>query len=67
LADLEVHELTRGVLVGEVPADADGGAQLAVERFDLVGGVNDAAQVGGKARNGVTRSQFVRQAWEIIG
>jgi hypothetical protein len=37
VSDREVDELTGGLVVGEVPADADGFADDAVEALDLVG------------------------------
>src|SRR5436190_1663112 len=52
VVDLEVDQLTRCVLVGEVTAASDRGAQFAVERFDLVGGVDDPAQLWWEAEEG---------------
>src|SRR6188472_2099483 len=45
--DGEVDQLGGGLFVGEVPAGLDRLADLAVQRFDRVGRVNDAAQLGG--------------------
>jgi hypothetical protein len=54
----EVDQLAGGVLVGEAAFDFDRLAQLAVERLDRVGGVDNAVDTpGGKASNGVTCSQ----------
>src|SRR4051812_43350968 len=50
--DREVDELGGGLLVGEVSAGLDRLADLAVEVLDAVGGVDDAAQVGGQREEG---------------
>ena len=44
----EVDELGAGLFVGEVPAGLDRFADLAVQPFDGVGGVDGAAQVVGQ-------------------
>src|SRR5664279_3613263 len=44
--DREVDQLPSGVLGGEVPARLDDLPGLAVERFDGVGGVDHAADLG---------------------
>ena len=65
--DGEVDELGGGLFVGEVPAGLDRLADLAVQRFDGVGGVDRAAQLGGQREERDDVLPGARQASAIIG
>ena len=41
--------------------------QAHIQRFDSIGGVNDAPDLSGKAKKGITRSQFRIHSGAIVG
>jgi hypothetical protein len=65
--DREVDELSGCLLGGDVSSGLDRLADLAVERFDRVGRVDDAADVGREGEKGNDVLQASRQVLPIIG
>lgn len=52
----QIEQLEGGLVIGEMPAAANGGSQGAVEAFDRVGGVEDPPHLG---REGEERDHLI--------
>ncbi len=62
VTDRQPEQFDDGVVVREVPPVLDDLSELVAEGLDRVRGVDDLADPGGKARNGVKRSQALTGA-----
>src|SRR5215470_2828558 len=67
VADGQPEEFDGGGVVGEVSAVFGDLAELVVGRLDRVGGVDDLADFGWEARNGMNRSHACSQVATVAG
>jgi len=66
VADVQPQQLDHRVAAGELPAVLDDLAKLVVQRL-AVRGVDDLPDLGGRARNGMNRSQECSQVATVAG
>lgn len=66
-AESQPDQLGRGFVAGEMATRLDNLAHLRVDALDGVGRVDHSTHVRGNAKNGITRSQALRQTATAVG